>query len=316
MLNQKKRWARMPWTMALWALGMVVLGPSAQAGFIDFNPTGSSSSSPITIGGIDVAPGSALAVNSLPLAVGKTFQLVYQASVSGLINTNGLTIAPPGLMSTYQLTAVASFTEVVTSLNSSGTLATFTLAPTQSPNSFFEMYYNPAVVVNNLAGTGFNAGTLILAGTPATTAASVGLFSLSTDTSGQPIAQAFDQYVANHYPGVATVVGSGSALLLSDVTYFNPAFFLTPVSRLSFNSSLVTPFNQVSPSGQFTSLPGGGAPNVTPDIGTINGSNGKDFQFQADANLAFTPSVPEPASIIQAGLGLLGALGLAALMRR
>ena len=42
--------------MALWALGMAVLGSLARAGVIDFNPTGSNSSPVYTIGGIDLAP--------------------------------------------------------------------------------------------------------------------------------------------------------------------------------------------------------------------------------------------------------------------
>jgi len=77
-------------------------------------------------------------------------------------------------------------------------------------------------------------------------------------------------------PGVSTVAGSGSAMLSADVTYFDPAFFKTPISQIAFNSSLVTPFDQVSPSALFTGLPGGGAPNIIPNIGTINGFNGKD----------------------------------------
>jgi hypothetical protein len=315
MLNQKKRWARIPLATTLWAVGMAVLGSSAQAGSIQFNPTGSNSSPVLTIAGIDVAPGNALAVSSVPLTVGKTFQLDYQAAVSGLINTAGSTFAPPGLATSYQLTAVASVTEVVTSLNATGTVATFTLASNQSPNSFFEMYYNPAVVANNLAGTGFNVGTLILAGGPSPKSASVGVFSLSTP-SGSPVVVPFDQYVSNHYPGISTVAGSGASLLLTGVSYFNPAFFLTPLSQMSFNSSLVTPFNQASPSALFLGSPGGAPPNVIPNIGTINGVNGTDFQFQADANLAFTPAIPEPASIIQASLGLIAVLGLAAWVRR
>ena len=126
------------------------------------------------------------------------------------------------------------------------------------------MYYNPAVVADNLAGTGFNVGSLILAGNPSTTAPSVGVFSLSTGSSGNPVITPFDQFVSNHYPGITTVAGSGSALLSSDVTYFNPDFFMTPLSQISFNSSLVTPFDQVSPSALFTGMPGGGAPNVIP----------------------------------------------------
>jgi len=307
----------MPLVMALRALGMAVLGFSAQAGTIEFNPTGSSSSPVMTIAGIDPGPGNALAVGAIPLTLGKTFQLYYQATVSDLITPNGLPVVPPGMSSSYQLTTVGSFTEVVTSLNASGTLATFAVAPTQSANSFFELYYNPAVVANNLAGTGFNQGTLILAGKPSITAASIGVYSLSTTSTGSPVTTPLDQFISNHYPGISTVAGSGSAMLTADVTYLDPAFFKTPISQLHFNSSLVTSFDQVSPSALFAGLPGGGAPNITPDLGTINGFNGKDFQLQADANFSFTPSsIPEPASIIQASLGLIAVLSLAAWVRR
>jgi PEP-CTERM motif len=317
MLNEYRDRANTPFAVALLALGMVILGSSAHGGSIVFNPTGTAGDPVYSIGGIDPGPGNALAVGALPLAVGKTFQLDYQASVSDLISTNGLPLAAPGLTSSYQLTTVGSFTEIVTSLNSTGTLATFAVAPNQSPNSFFQMYYNPAVVAINLTGTGFNAGTLILSGKPSTTAPSIGIFSLSTTSSGSPVITQFDQFLSNHYPQVSSVAGSGSAMLSADVTYFDPAFFKTPVSRITFNASLVTPFEQVNPSALFNGLPGGGAPNVIPQLGTVNGFNGQDFQFQVDSNLSFTrSSVPEPASIILAGIGLLGVLGLAAWTRR
>src|SRR5947209_8738433 len=130
MLNQNKPRARMPMAMAmsLWALGVAAVGSPAQAGTIQFNPTGTNSSPVITIAGIDPGPGNALAVGAIPLTPGKTFQLYYQATISGLINPNGLPVVPPGMTSSYQLTTVGSFTEVVTSLNAGGTVATFAVA--------------------------------------------------------------------------------------------------------------------------------------------------------------------------------------------
>jgi hypothetical protein len=300
---------------ALWAIGMIVLGSSVQAGMIQFSPNGSGTS--YTIGGIDPGPGNALAVSSLPLTVGASFQLDYQATVPALIGTNGMDFTPPGLGSTYQLTAVGSFTEVVTSLTSSGTVATFALAPTQSPNSFFELYYNPAVVANNLAGTGFNVGTLVLFGTPATNLPSVVVYSIST-SGGNPVISPFDEF-SRHYPGVSSVTGSGAAMLSANITYYNPEFVGTPISQMMFNSSIVTPFDEVSPSALFVGAPGTAPPTVVPDIGTINGVNGTDFQFQADSNLSFnvfSSSIPEPASIILASLGLLGAVCLVACVRK
>ena len=145
--------------------------------------------------------------------------------------------SPPGLNTTYQITAVASFTEVVTSLSSNGTVATFALAPTQNPNSFFELYYNPAVVANNLAGTGFNVGTLILSGNPDPSLTNSGNFALAVDGTGQPIILPFDLFNPVNYPGVLSVTGAGSAVVNADVTSFDPAFFVTPVIQLSFNTS-------------------------------------------------------------------------------
>src|SRR4051794_18480650 len=66
-------------------------GRQLLASIILFNPTGTPGATPISIGGIDPAPGNALAVNSLPLTVGTTFQLDYQAALAGLIDPNGAT---------------------------------------------------------------------------------------------------------------------------------------------------------------------------------------------------------------------------------
>jgi uncharacterized repeat protein (TIGR01451 family) len=257
-----------------------------------FNPTGSNSTPPVAVGAFDWAPGNSLAVSSRPLTVGETFQLDYQARLADLIDPQGNSFVPPGLNTTYQITAVASITEVVTSSTPGGTVATFGLAPTQSPNSFFEIYYNPAVVSNDLAGTGFNVGTLILTGSPDPTLPSSGNFALALNGSGNPIIEPFDLFNPVNYPGIQTVVGAGSAETNADVSTFDPAFFKTPVAQLSFDTSDVTPFLKTDPSMLFVGAPGGAPPNVTPNIGTINGVNGTDFQFQSDANSSFTSPPP------------------------
>jgi len=253
-------------------------------------------------------------VSSLPLTTGATFQLDYQATVPALIGTNGLDFTPPGLASTYQLTVVGSFTEVVTSLGGSGTVATLAVAPTQSANSFFELYYNPTVVANNLAGTGFNVGTLVMSGTPATNSPNVGVYSITT-SGGSPVIVPFDQF-SNNYVGISTVEGNGASMLSVNINYINPAFVGTPISQIMFNSSIVTPFNEVSPSALFVGAPGTAPPTVVPNIGTINGVNGTDFQFQADSNFSFQTTIPEPASVILASLGLLGGICYVACLRK
>ena len=208
--------------------------------------------------------------------------------------TLGQPVIPPGLNSTYQLTAVGSFTEVVTSLTRAGRWRPSQWRLPGAEQLLRALLHNRRWSPDNLAGTGFNVGTLILAGTPPSPAASVGVYSLATDSAGAPVTTQFDQSPSIITRGVTTVAGSGSALLSSDVTYINPAFFKTPLSQITFNSSLVTPFLQVTPSASLPALPVAAAPNVTPDIGTINGVNGTDFQLQADANFSFTRPSPNP----------------------
>ncbi len=260
------------------------------ASTITFNPTGSNATQPISVGSFDFAPGNSLSVGALPITVGQTIQLDYQAVLADVVDSNGNTVVPPGLNTSYQITAVASFTEVVTS--ATPTVATFALAPTQSANSFFELYYNPVVVANDLAGTGFNVGTLILAGKPDPSLTNSGNFALAVDATGNPVIQPFDLFNTNNYPGILSVTGAGSALVGASVTSLDSAFFITPAIQLAFNTSTTIPFATTDPSALFVGLPGGAAPNVTPSIGTINGVNGTDFQLQSDANNSFVAAAP------------------------
>jgi hypothetical protein len=244
-------------------------------------------------------------VGAVPTTVGQTFQLYYQASLAGLIDANGNTFAPAGLNSSYEITIVASVTEVVTSI--AGSTATFAVAPAQAANSFVEIWQG-AVNRNTLAGTGFNDGTRILLGSP--TPGAAGAFSLATDATGAPIIQQFDQFGADNYPGIQSVVGSGSAKVGIGVNSSDSNFFLTAPIALIFNASNVSPFKQTNPSHLFTNAAGGGAPSQVPNIGPINGFptgapiGGPDFQFQADANNSFL--VPEPSSLALVAVGLFG----------
>ncbi len=267
------------------------------ASSIVFNPTGTPASATLAIGGIDEAPGSALARGSLPLTVGKTFQLDYEAVLGGVIDPNGLTVAPPGLNTNFQLTAVASFTEVVTSADPAVGSASFALAPVQAPNSFFELYYNPAVVANNLTGTGFNVGTRILSGTPSLSQSSSGNFVIAKGPTGVPIIRPFDQFNVVNYPGVLSVTGVGSSLIQVDVKSLDPAFFVSPVASLSFNTSTTAPFQETDPAARFVGSPGGAPPTVVANVGAVNGLSGPDFQFQADAATSFSAPTPSIAIV-------------------
>jgi len=312
MLNQGTYATRVLVGAVVWTVG-IMFGTPVRGGFVDFNPTGNPAGQVFTIGGIDIAPGNALAVGAVNLAVKDTFQLYFQGVVAGLTDTKGLPFTPPGLNTAYQLTAVASFTEVVTGLSSNNTVADFSLAPVQSSNSFFGLFYNPNPVTfaKPLLGTGFNVGTPILLGKPSSTLPSAAVFTAQT---GPPVA--FDQFGGtNNYPGITTVSGTGTALSNAEMISFDPAFFKTPVNELSFNSLLATPFGQVDPSMSFAGMPG--ASPTIPKLGTINGVTGPDFQFEVDPNVSFTTAaIPEPTSIILAGLGFASIACLHAWMKK
>jgi len=278
------------------AAGLLGTVGSARADFV-FDPTGGGGGT--VISAIDPAPGNALASNVISggsATVGSTFQLYYQAAVGTLVRPDGTSLLPSG-----QLTVVASVTEQVTSVSAGGALATFAIAPVQV-GSFLRIYQNPAIVFNNLAGTGFTAGTLILSATPIVSGAGSGNFA----NSGGPVL--FDQHGADDYAGKQSTVGNGVSTIDALVTSALPGYFpggVPSVIGLRFVTSSSTPFIAVDPSRSFAEI-GGPAPN----LGAINGLSGPDFQFVADAFVTANP-IPEPSSVALMGLGLAGVVAVA-----
>jgi hypothetical protein len=273
----------------------VLEGRQLLASDILFNPTGSASTPVVSIETLDFAAGSALAKNAVPTVVGSTFQLYFQATVVGALDSSGNSVNLPGLNTSYQLTAVSSFTEVVTDVNLAGASVTFALAPTQAADSFFELYYNPSVVANNLAGTGFNQGSRILFGRPSASLPNSSNFALSlVQPSPLPPLDSFDP---DNYPGISSVDGLGSSLLGANVVSLDASFFVSPVLQLSFNTNTSTPFDRTNPSGLFVGNSGGAAPTIVPNVGPVNGIVGPDIEFQADSNSTFTLASPAIAAV-------------------
>jgi hypothetical protein len=295
-------------------LGVGVFALPANAAFITFDPDGAEpANAPQTVAGLDWAVGNSLAQNFAEPVAGSNFQHMYQATLAGVINTSGLTVAPTGNNIDFELTAVMSATEVITTTTVAGATSSVSskLAPVQSPSSFFEIWFDTTPDADNLAGTGFNDGVRIYFGSPDTTKPS--LSNIAFDTSGTFL---YDLFGADNYAGKQTYLASGSFLDQNTVTAQDASFFITQIASMTFNTTKVDPFTQVNPSQVFAGLANGIAPAVAPNLATING-DGTGFgtngvQFQADANSSFT-AVPEPgAATVMMGV----ALSLAARRRR
>ena len=284
----------------------------AQAGTISFkiDPNGGGNSF-IDAAALDWSPGNALAVDAVNLtAVGQKFQLLYQAKL-GTINDGSGTAVALGT----NFTAVIAFEEEVTSLG--GNNAQFKTAA--GGTNYLRIYYGGAVA-DNLAGTGFDDGTLVL---EATVVSGKSQFT-NDDPQPNPL-PALDGFQANNFAGVTTVKGQGSGDITAKVTNWDSDFFdfggavgSIFLSTL-FNFNLNTPFGQVDPSRLFVNddtnvfrAPVRGTGNIN-GIGQAGGLKA-DFQLQADANQSFT-TVPEPASLGLVGLGLIG-MGFVSRRRR
>jgi len=287
--------------------------PSARADFL-FNPTGDGTSSTFSVTGLGFGPGNALAQASIPLTVGSSYQVYFQTHLTSLTGPNAPN-AVPGLNSTFQITEVATFREVVTSITTTpgtGTTATFALAPGSSQISIYE---NNAVTFSDAKGTGFTDGTLIASLKPSLFISSQ--FTDATQGGGLPTTK-FNQVGAGNGLNATADQGSGSSDILSSVTSYNKAFFQPPsgnpllVSSIAnFNVSSV--FDAIAPSLLFTN-PTTSA-TFAPNIGSNNGTSGPDFQFQVSGfTQSFIP-VPEPASFAMTLIGFGGA-GLGSFLAR
>lgn len=281
----------------------------AQSTPFTFDPTGTPGAiGDISgLGAIDQSPGNALSVGGVITPVGGQANLLYQANLGTLNNTAGNPVFLNGTGGNF-FTFVAGFRETFTSTTTGAGNQTATFALAAGAPNFFTMYRTSAPG-DNLTGLGFTTGTPILTGVINSTNFSSN-FSESLASRTSPVT--FDQFGANNYPGVTTVVGSGASQFNATITSFDAAYFpsFSAASLILsfFNTSQVTPFLQVDPSARFSS-DGTANGDVVANRGAINGVSGPDFQFQADANTSFqVTAVPEPETyaLLLGGLGLVG----------
>lgn len=286
---------------------------------ITFDPTGTvGTAGDVKVGSFDQSPGNALAIGANARStVGTTFNLVYQANLGTLNNSNGAAFFLNGTGGNY-FTFVAGFNEIITgnTINPTtgvGTL-TFGFGPSNAnaitSTNFFYMYAQ-STAGSDLTGTGFVGATPILSGHFVST----GYVSAFTANGLGTSPTALDGFGDNNYSGVTSIVGAGSTVATLVIDGFNAAYFpdlVVGATSSLINTSQNLAFNQTNPSGVF-SADGRTAPALAGvgSVGSVNGISGPNTIFQADANQSFTvAAVPEPMPAALIGLGLV-ALGLA-----
>jgi len=264
----------------------LMFGASAQADVFTFDFDGAGGNAPVAgVTGLDYQAGNILAVGSTPLVPGNTFTSYYQASLGTLLGPS------VGLPAGREVTIVARVNEQVASFNAITGTATFNVL-----GGAFNIYAG-AKNADNLAGTGFNDGTLIMSGT-------FGTGGINNFTFANGVLVPFDQNPPDDYGGKQALFGIGGFLVNSTVDSFDPNYFIIGANQQfaagSFNGNTQSFFNTIDPSKSFAGAGYGSAPN----LGGINGVTGPDSQFLIDSNQFFTfqevpppPSVPEPTSL-------------------
>lgn len=304
------------------AMAVAAMGASAVAqaeNVIKFDRDGAGPSGSILTDALNWNPGNLLMNGVFPLP--SAFSMLGQSSLSGF----GLAGVGPlaGTEFTYQFSApsVAVFIAAGGGLDTQLNIS--------AGGGVFNIYYDNFSLANgaltggvassSITGAGFGDGTLIMSGAfqPST-----GTFTLPNPTPGG-VLPPLDGFGANDQAPITSVGVTGSITYNIDVTFRNPAFFLTdvtlmvfPIADMNHTTTTAAPFTQTNPSDFVVGV----APTYGTDgVNDINcGLSPKcDLHVQGNAASSFfhEQSLPEPTSLALFGLGL-GALGMGVRRRR
>jgi len=303
---------------------LAVCARTSQASIFGLDPDGGGNGF-LSVDQLDWTPDSALSLDGLTAirawaATAGTVQLpftTYTHGKLGAANLNNTNQLPGGV---GEITFVAGITENVTAAiptGGGGVIATFGLLP--GPVNFFEIWQG-AADSNQLAGTGYNNGTLIMSGFATA-------FQGVANYAENSVVSALDQHNANDYPALQTLEGNGSTTIVGSIAFVDTNYFagITPGQTISFfSTNQKNPFDAADPSARFTLAPGGAPPvlegaGLAPaaSLGPVNGDINSvfpDVQYQTDAASTFNPTffVPEPVSVmVWGGLFIAGIVSCA-----